>query len=247
MPTASNCLDCATPLAGRWCHTCGQDSRDPLRAISVLFEEFIESTLAWDSRLTRTLRTLLTRPGALTDAFVAGQRARYLGPVRLYILASVVYAAMFVGLGGELTLLFLVGGGDVMAGQREVAQVERWLSLLLLLLMPIAAVLMALAFRRRGIGFVEHLVFTLHFNSFVLLAWAVGGVFGWAADRAASPIAEIAVAVMVNVVVAIYGYRAACRHYRRSVIDGFLRFCSYGVASVAMLRGVAYLGELAVR
>ena len=45
----------------------------------------------WDGRLARTVRTLLRRPGALTVDTMEGRRARYVSPVRLYLLASLVY------------------------------------------------------------------------------------------------------------------------------------------------------------
>jgi hypothetical protein len=44
-----------------------------------------------DSRLWRTLGALLGRPGYLTREFLAGRRARYLPPVRLYLVLSVLF------------------------------------------------------------------------------------------------------------------------------------------------------------
>jgi hypothetical protein len=44
-----------------------------------------------DSRLWHTLAALLFRPGRLTREFLDGRRARYLPPVRLYLVLSVVF------------------------------------------------------------------------------------------------------------------------------------------------------------
>jgi hypothetical protein len=44
-----------------------------------------------DHRLWRTLHALLFKPGFLTHEFLAGRRARYLPPVRLYLVLSVVF------------------------------------------------------------------------------------------------------------------------------------------------------------
>ena len=44
-----------------------------------------------DSRLWRTLTALLFKPGRLTREFLAGRRARYLPPVRLYLVLSVLF------------------------------------------------------------------------------------------------------------------------------------------------------------
>ena len=47
-----------------------------------------------DSRLWRTLRALLFRPGYLSQQFLAGRRARYLSPFRLYFVLSVLFFLM---------------------------------------------------------------------------------------------------------------------------------------------------------
>ena len=45
----------------------------------------------WDGRFIATVRKLFAAPGALTRDFLEGRRARYLSPLRLYLMASLVY------------------------------------------------------------------------------------------------------------------------------------------------------------
>jgi len=45
----------------------------------------------WDGRLASTLRDLFRRPGWLTLEFLEGRRVRYISPLRLYLMASLVY------------------------------------------------------------------------------------------------------------------------------------------------------------
>jgi hypothetical protein len=45
----------------------------------------------WDGRLASTLRALVQRPGLLTREFLEGRRARYISPLRVYLIASLVY------------------------------------------------------------------------------------------------------------------------------------------------------------
>ncbi|HVT38279.1 MAG TPA: DUF3667 domain-containing protein, partial [Gemmatimonadaceae bacterium] len=45
----------------------------------------------WDGKVLGTLRELMTRPGQLTVDFLAGRRARWLPPFRLYLIASIAY------------------------------------------------------------------------------------------------------------------------------------------------------------
>ncbi|HMG70038.1 MAG TPA: DUF3667 domain-containing protein [Gemmatimonadaceae bacterium] len=45
----------------------------------------------WDGRLATTLRDLVRHPGRLTHEFLEGRRVRYISPIRLYLVASLVY------------------------------------------------------------------------------------------------------------------------------------------------------------
>ncbi|MEP6999619.1 MAG: DUF3667 domain-containing protein [bacterium] len=45
----------------------------------------------WDGRFASTLRALVQRPGLLTREFLEGRRSRYISPLRLYLMASLVY------------------------------------------------------------------------------------------------------------------------------------------------------------
>ena len=56
-----------------------------------LFSDFVEELLDLDSRVLRSLRMLFTRPGYLTSEYIKGRRISYLPPVRLYLVASVVF------------------------------------------------------------------------------------------------------------------------------------------------------------
>lgn len=65
------------------------------RFVSLAREAF-QTFVSLDARIFRTLHTLLFRPGALTEAFNAGQRVRYTPPIRLYLITSLLF---FVALG----------------------------------------------------------------------------------------------------------------------------------------------------
>ncbi|HSO06190.1 MAG TPA: DUF3667 domain-containing protein [Pelomicrobium sp.] len=56
--------------------------------------DFVHSALHLDSRVWRTLRSLVLKPGELTREFIAGRRQRYLPPFRLYLVLSVVFFAL---------------------------------------------------------------------------------------------------------------------------------------------------------
>ena len=86
---ASACDNCRTPLQGGFCHVCGQNAHNPLRSFGHAVEEVFESFWHLDGRIFRTLRTLLS-PGKLANAYLAGHRAPYVAPLRLFVIVSVL-------------------------------------------------------------------------------------------------------------------------------------------------------------
>ena len=84
----AKCRNCGSALTGQYCAACGQrEGRGELRLGEALGEIFGE-VFSWDSRLWRTLFALVCRPGLLTSEFMAGRRARYMPPFRLYLIIS---------------------------------------------------------------------------------------------------------------------------------------------------------------
>jgi len=86
-----NCANCGVTLYGRYCADCGQRRDSATPTVGHLAEETFETVTHADSRLWRTLRALLTRPGMLTREYFAGRRERYLPPIRLYLVLSVAF------------------------------------------------------------------------------------------------------------------------------------------------------------
>lgn len=85
----SHCENCNAPLEGHYCHDCGQSVVNPVRDAGHALEEVFESFWHLDGRIFRTLRDLLF-PGRVANNYLAGQRARYVAPLRLFLVLSVV-------------------------------------------------------------------------------------------------------------------------------------------------------------
>ncbi len=82
------CPNCSAPLGGHYCSQCGQRNWPGGLTFSAVAGEAFEEVFSWDSRIWRTLVALVFRPGFLTAEFVAGRRARYVPPFRLYLIIS---------------------------------------------------------------------------------------------------------------------------------------------------------------
>jgi hypothetical protein len=85
------CPNCQTLLHGKFCAKCGQNQRGMDRFFLSLVAEAFDNIFSFDSRTARTLFALLFRPGFLTSEYFAGRRARYIQPLRLYLIASVLF------------------------------------------------------------------------------------------------------------------------------------------------------------
>jgi hypothetical protein len=86
----AHCANCSATLAGRYCGSCGQDSHVSL-SLGHFLHEFVEGLFHVDSSFWRTLRTLLTRPGLLTQQYLDGKRRSYSPPFRSYLVISILY------------------------------------------------------------------------------------------------------------------------------------------------------------
>ncbi|MGB2178246.1 MAG: DUF3667 domain-containing protein [Hyphomonas sp.] len=96
------CRNCGAPVAERYCSRCGQLASNFHRPFFSLVASSLADTFALDSRLWRSVPMLLFRPGRMTRNYLDGQRARYVPPFRLFLLASVLFFLTVFGLGDRL-------------------------------------------------------------------------------------------------------------------------------------------------
>jgi len=89
--TPATCANCDAPLTGPYCAQCGQHAHESARSLAALWHDGWHVLTHLDGRLWATLHALLFRPGQLTREYFAERRARYLPPVRLYLVLSVVF------------------------------------------------------------------------------------------------------------------------------------------------------------
>lgn len=95
----SICLNCTTPLAGEFCHACGQ-SAHVHRTLGSIGHDLLHGVFHFEGKVWRTIPMLVRHPGRLTRCYIDGHRARYVSPLALFLFAVFVMAAAFSWLGG---------------------------------------------------------------------------------------------------------------------------------------------------
>ena len=190
---SQNCPECATPLVGEYCHRCGEKLPD---AHDLTMKHFLHHGLHelthLDSKIFRTLRALIFRPGLLTVEYLAGRRKRYVLPLRLFLVIFALNLFVYTRPGVALYDVRFVTTNSPQgkpfaemlernAAKRHMAKDalydqinEHWqhnASLFQLMDVFFFAVCLALLNWRRY--FVEHLIFSLHTFSFSFLVSSV--------------------------------------------------------------------------
>jgi hypothetical protein len=90
-PPLTHCENCGAQLQGHWCAQCGQPAIEYRRSFRYVVADLLNEFLNWDSKFFTTIALLLLKPWRLTNEFLAGKRVRYVNPLRLYLLASILF------------------------------------------------------------------------------------------------------------------------------------------------------------
>ena len=192
------CLNCGARLLGPHCSLCGQKHETQPPTVGHLLGEAFESLTHADSRLWRTLGTLLARPGELTREWLIGRRASYLPPIRLYLVLSVVFFLIIAldsgnalkndTVTGDCTHLVYKGPFAAVAAPKireACVNLQRqgfnayWGGFLrnmpkaMFVLLPLVAAFMLLLYWRPRRLYVEHLLHLVHNQSAIYAAFIV--------------------------------------------------------------------------
>ena len=90
-PPLKHCENCGAELQGHWCSHCGQAAIEYRRSFRYVVADLLNEFLNWDSKFFTTIALLILKPWRLTNEFLAGKRVRYVNPLRLYLLASILF------------------------------------------------------------------------------------------------------------------------------------------------------------
>jgi hypothetical protein len=88
---SARCLNCSAEMVGPFCAQCGQRDIPPYPSVRELVTDAFWELSGWDGRFLATVKALVRAPGQLTIDFLEGRRSRFISPLRLYLLASLLY------------------------------------------------------------------------------------------------------------------------------------------------------------
>jgi hypothetical protein len=97
------CLNCGTALIGDYCHACGQ-AEHVHRTLSSILHDLLHGVFHFEGKVWRTVPMLVFHPGALTRRFIAGERARFVSPLALFLFSVFLMFATIHTFSGELDL-----------------------------------------------------------------------------------------------------------------------------------------------
>jgi hypothetical protein len=190
------CLNCGNELAGRWCSQCGQRAVEPRPTVHELLHEAFHELSHLDGKMLRTVKLLLFRPGVLTREFFHGKRVRYVSPIRLYLICSLLFFGI-MSLTPTRKLHVSVTGGGFHIGRNDAApppadpqlvraaeRVNKDPDLLvhafetafpkaMFILMPLFALIVFGFYWRAERMYVPHFYFAVHYHAFAFVVLAL--------------------------------------------------------------------------
>ncbi len=93
------CLNCGTALIGEHCDACGQ-SAHVHRTVGAIGHEIAHGVFHFEGKIWRTLPMLALHPGDLTRRYIAGERARFVSPLAIFLFSVFLMFAIVANLPG---------------------------------------------------------------------------------------------------------------------------------------------------
>ena len=159
------CLNCKQPVSHTFCGHCGQKNEPAILPFAALVQDVMGHLFhPLDTKLFKTLKLLITKPGYLTNEFLMGRRMSFTAPLRLYLIVSFVY--FFV----VITILSTI---PQVQSNIEAAIILELMPKVTFFMVPVMALLLKLFYSTRL--YIEHLVFALHYHTFTFILFTING------------------------------------------------------------------------
>jgi hypothetical protein len=110
----ADCANCGTVFSGHYCPNCGQKAHVH-RSLAAIGHDIMHGVLHLDGKLWETLPLLAFKPGALTRRYIAGERAKFVSPMAMFLFTVFAMFAVFqmVGISAPTDIPPELTGGRV--------------------------------------------------------------------------------------------------------------------------------------
>jgi hypothetical protein len=230
------CPNCGAALEGPFCPQCGQKASPLNPSLREFLHDLSHELVHVDGKIVQSARLLLTRPGFLSREHFEGRRVRYVSPIRLYLIFSLLYfaAAAFSPVSAVRVTYKPDPDDDPQYAETRRLEVQvaanevltHWAPRAMFLLVPAFAGLVALVARRSGRNYPQHLYFALHLHA----AWFFAGAVTAAARIAKMPFLGNTVSGLASLYAAVYFVLAFRRAYGVSLGGAIWRVALVGVS-----------------
>ena len=96
-----NCLNCGTALVGSYCHSCGQLGHLH-RTITSFVHDLLHGVFHFEGKIWKTLPMMVFKPGELTRRYIAGERAKFVSPLAMFLFCTFLMFAVVGSLAGVM-------------------------------------------------------------------------------------------------------------------------------------------------
>lgn len=236
-------------MNGPFCSQCGEKKLEKADySLRPVVEEVFGEFIHFDGRLLRTVKTLLSKPGELARAYFHGGRSRYTRPLTLFVMINLVFFIIqphtaLLGYGysnyvsanraSSVSHRAMIRAKLLKTHEPEASYAGRFNTVLqdqkksvLLFSVPFLALAMLIVFAGKGRTYAEHLVFSVHVYTFLLLLfigllavfWVAVAIATLAPRNSGAALfrvfdSELTITLVVVSCISRYIYLAASRAY----------------------------------
>lgn len=243
-------MTCGKELTGNFCANCGEKRLNPSKDYSIgkFLEQTVDGFTHFDSKFLRSFKALLFKPGFLTLEFIHGRKTRYMKPVQIFIIASVLFYLIFPKVSTFYASLIdlrennLYGFDvtkvinekvkvDETSEQIVIREVEKEAShkskAFLFLLIPFWGFSFYLLFWKSNSFYVPHVIFSIHSLSFLIVLLVIYYLSAFAIGIRRIGDFEL---IFFAVIYITYLFMAIRKVYQRSIVASAIKsIASFGI------------------
>ncbi len=236
----ATCLNCGSDKVEQFCATCGQKAQATKQPLRVFLSDAVETLFNIDSRWLITMRDLFLKPGKVTREYIAGKRASYLPPLRIYLSISVLYFLMVQWV--DSSQVFFINFNNDEGNAGGIGTVVQYG---LFFLVPLFAWFISFFYRKRKAFYVEYLILAIHIHSIWFVLMMIELFTIWFSREFDSGIAIILdIIISGPAQIAIFGYFIT--YLKKTFNEGWLKsfFKSFGIMTLYILSIAALMAAL---